>query len=74
MRCMTPDPSAHFSKRETEVLDLLSEGLGNKEIASRLGLSTETVRAYLKTAYEKLKVHSRLEAALKYRPRRNGSD
>lgn len=59
--------AAHLSKRETEVLDLLSEGLANKEIADRLGLSTETVRAYLKTIYDKLHVHSRTEAALKYR-------
>ena len=64
---MTSEPPAHLSKRETEVLDLLAEGLGNKEIAARLGLSTETVRAYLKTIYGKLHVHSRLEAALKYR-------
>ena len=64
---MTSEPPAHFSKRETDVLDLLAEGLANKEIAARLGLRTETVRAYLKTVYGKLHVHSRLEAALKYR-------
>jgi DNA-binding NarL/FixJ family response regulator len=64
---MTPEPPAYLSKRETEVLDLLAEGLGNKEVADRLGLSTETVRAYLKTVYVKLQVHSRLAAALKYR-------
>ncbi len=64
---MPAEQTTHFSKRETEVLDLLTEGLGNKAIADRLGLSTETVRAYLKTIYEKLHVHSRLEAALKYR-------
>jgi DNA-binding NarL/FixJ family response regulator len=61
-----PEEAIHLSKRETEVLDLLSEGLGNKEIADRLGLSTETVRAYLKTIYDKLHVRSRTEAALKY--------
>ena len=63
---MTHEPPAHLSKRETEVLGLLAEGLGNKQIAARLGLRTETVRAYLKTVYVKLHVHSRLEAALKY--------
>lgn len=61
------EEAVHLSKRETEVLELLAEGLGNKEIADRLGLSTETVRAYLKTIYDKLHVRSRTEAALKYR-------
>lgn len=56
----------HLSKRETAVLDLLAEGLGNKEIADRLGLSIETVRDYLKHIYAKLGVGSRTEAALKY--------
>lgn len=58
--------SIHLSKRETEVLDLLAEGLRNKEIADRLGLSVETVRDYLKHIYAKLGVSSRTEAALKY--------
>jgi DNA-binding NarL/FixJ family response regulator len=56
-----------LSPRETELLDLLSEGLANKEIADRMGLSVETVRAYLKRIYDKLHVRSRTEAALKYR-------
>ncbi len=57
----------HLSKRETEILDLLAQGLANKEIADRLALSTETVRAHLKRIYDKLHVHSRTEAALRYR-------
>ena len=56
-----------LSPRETELLDRLSEGLGNKEIADSMGLSVETVRAYLKRIYDKLHVRSRTEAALKYR-------
>ena len=61
-----------LSPRETELLDLLSEGLGNKEIADRMGLSVETVRDYLKRIYEKLHVRSRTEAALKYRAATGG--
>jgi DNA-binding NarL/FixJ family response regulator len=57
----------HLSKRETEILDLLSQGLANKEIADQLALSTETVRVHLKRIYDKLHVHSRTEAALRYR-------
>lgn len=59
--------SANLSKREVEILDLLTQGLANKEIADRLGLSTETVRVHLKRIYDKLHVRSRTEAAMKYR-------
>ena len=58
---------AQLSKRETEILEHLTKGLANKEIADRLGLSIETIRAHLKRIYEKLHVHSRTEAAMKYR-------
>lgn len=50
--------------REREVLALLAEGLSNKEIAARLYLSVRTVEGHLTTAYGKLNVHSRTEAAL----------
>jgi DNA-binding NarL/FixJ family response regulator len=66
------EETVQLSKRETEVLDLLAEGVGNKEIADRLSLSTETVRSYLKTIYDKLHVRSRTEAALKYRAASSG--
>ncbi len=61
------DAAANLSKRETEILELLSQGLANKEIADRLGLSIETVRVHLKRIYDKLHVHSRTEAVVKYR-------
>jgi DNA-binding NarL/FixJ family response regulator len=59
-----------LSKRETEILEQLCEGLANKEIADRLGISVETVRVHLKHIYEKLHVRSRTEAALKFRDSR----
>lgn len=55
-----------LSQRETSVAQLIAEGLANKEIADRLGISTETVRGHLKNIYEKLHVRSRTEAAVKY--------
>lgn len=55
-----------LSPREKEVLDLLSRGYGNKEIADKISLSVETIRSYLKTIYEKMHVHSRAEAVAKY--------
>lgn len=60
-----PEP-VRLSQRETEVAKLIAEGLANKEIADRLGISTETVRGHLKNIYEKLHVRSRTEAAVKY--------
>lgn len=56
-----------LSKRETEILELLTKGLANKEIADRLDISVETVRVHLRRVYEKLHVHSRTEAAMKFR-------
>lgn len=56
-----------LSKRETEILEFLSKGLANKEIADRLDISVETVRVHLRRVYEKLHVHSRTEAAMKFR-------
>ena len=58
---------ASLSKRETEILEWLAQGLANKEIADRLGLSIETVRVHLKRIYSKLHVHSRTQAAAKFR-------
>jgi DNA-binding NarL/FixJ family response regulator len=60
-------PSENLSKRENDVLDYVSRGYANKEIAEALGLSLETVRGYLKTIYSKLHVRSRTEAAMKFR-------
>lgn len=52
--------------REQEVLALLAKGYLYKQIAAKLGISINTLRAYLRTIYEKLHVHSRTEAAVKY--------
>jgi DNA-binding NarL/FixJ family response regulator len=55
-----------LTERETEVLKLLSQGYANKEIADKLSVSYDTVRAHLKHTYEKLHVRSRTEAVAKY--------
>ena len=57
---------ARLTRREEEILDRLAQGFGNKEIATRLGTSVETVRTQVRHIYEKLHVHSRTEAAAKY--------
>ncbi len=56
-----------FKERELEVLQLLAQGLTNKEIAGRLALATETVRWYTKEIYGKLGVSGRGEAVYRAR-------
>jgi DNA-binding NarL/FixJ family response regulator len=56
-----------LSPREREILELLAQGLPNKEIARRMGVNDGTVRWHLRHVYDKLHVRSRTEAALKFR-------
>jgi len=51
---------------ERDFLDHLAGGYAYKEIADRLNISIDTVRSYVRTVYEKLHVHSRTEAVVKY--------
>jgi DNA-binding CsgD family transcriptional regulator len=51
-----------LTNREREILALLADGLGNKQIAARLGISTNTVKTHLELLFEKLDVSSRAEA------------
>jgi DNA-binding NarL/FixJ family response regulator len=51
---------------EKEFLDQLAQGYAYKEIADRMKISIDTVRSYVRTVYEKLHVHSRTEAVVKY--------
>jgi len=51
-----------LSDRELEVLRLFAEGLTNREIASRLFLALNTVKAHAGNIYGKLNVHSRTQA------------
>jgi len=55
-----------LTEREEQVLSLLAKGHAYKEIADLLNISFETVRSYVRTIYDKLHVHSRTEATLKY--------
>jgi DNA-binding NarL/FixJ family response regulator len=57
---------ARITPAEREFLDQLAHGYAYKEIADRMGISIDTVRSYVRTVYEKLHVHSRTEAVVKY--------
>jgi DNA-binding NarL/FixJ family response regulator len=58
--------SADLTERESEILNWLSQGYSNKEIAARMFVSVPTVRTHLSHIYEKLHVRSRTEAIIKY--------
>ena len=51
-----------LTDREAEVLALVAEGLRNKEVAARLGVSEFTVKAHVQNLLAKLGVHDRTEA------------
>jgi DNA-binding NarL/FixJ family response regulator len=53
-----------LTEREAQVIGLLAEGLANKDIARRLGISEGTVNAHLSAAFHELGVGSRTQAAL----------
>ena len=55
-----------LSKRENEILEMLSTGLLYKEISDKLSISSETVRKHVYHIYEKLHVSNRIEAVNKY--------
>jgi DNA-binding NarL/FixJ family response regulator len=55
-------PNGALSARELDVLQLVARGLGNKEIAAELGITTHTVKYHLAAVLEKLGVRSRTEA------------
>jgi DNA-binding NarL/FixJ family response regulator len=60
-----PDGIDSLTLREQEVLQLLAKGRLQKNIATTLGISVNTLRTHLRSIYEKLHVHSRSEAMLK---------
>ncbi|MBS1510467.1 MAG: response regulator transcription factor [Bacteroidetes bacterium] len=55
-----------LSKREKEILEMLSKGMLYKEISDAVFISTETVRKHVYHIYEKLHVTNRVEAVNKY--------
>lgn len=60
-----PTQTSPLSGRETEILQLLSEGLNYRSIAEKIFLSPHTIKSHIKNIYAKLHVHSRAEAVKK---------
>ena len=55
--------AVRMTVREREVIELIAEGLSNKEIAARLIIATHTVKSHVRNVMEKLALHTRLQIA-----------
>ncbi|HVY31999.1 MAG TPA: response regulator transcription factor [Polyangiaceae bacterium] len=66
-RGLNPDDLARLSQREKQVVELLTKGDTAKDVASKLGLSANTVRNHVKSIFAKLRVHSQIELLVKLR-------
>jgi DNA-binding NarL/FixJ family response regulator len=53
-----------MTNREREVMELIGEGLSNKEIAQRLAISVQTVKSHVHNILEKFALRSRLQLAV----------
>jgi DNA-binding NarL/FixJ family response regulator len=63
-RMASADPVAALSRQEKQVLDLIGEGLTNRQIAARMSLAEKTAKNYVSTLLTKLGLHSRTQVAL----------
>jgi DNA-binding NarL/FixJ family response regulator len=73
-RAPTVQPAAGLTSREAELLELLTAGLSNKEIAQKMSISAGTVRNHLANIFQKLHVRCRTEAVVKHlRTKREGA-
>jgi len=59
------------SEREQRVIELVAQGLKNREVADALGTTEHVVKNYLRVIYDKLGLWNRVELALWYEARRN---
>lgn len=55
--------AVRMTKHEREVIELIADGLGNREIGQKLRISTYTIKSHVHNIMEKLALHSRLEVA-----------
>jgi LuxR family maltose regulon positive regulatory protein len=56
-----------LSQREIKILQLIAQGLSNREIGERLFLALDTVKGHNRNIFDKLQVHSRTEAIARAR-------
>ena len=59
------------SEREQQVIELVAQGLKNREVATAIGTTEHVVKNYLRAIYDKLGLWNRVELALWYEARRH---
>ncbi len=57
------DEGVHLTTRERQIIDLLGQGMSNKDIANQLHIAIHTVKSHVHNILEKLSLRSRLEVA-----------
>lgn len=65
-----PDPADALTLRERELMELVAQGLSNRQIGSRLGITEGTVKRHLRNIFDKLGATSRLDAVNRMHPPR----
>ncbi len=55
-----------LTERESQVIQLIAEGLGNKEIADRLDISVHTAKFHIRNTFKKMGVTTRTKAAMEF--------
>ena len=63
-----------LTTREIQIAKAVSEGRGNRDIATQLGITEQTVKNHLTSIYEKVGVGSRLQLALKVLEQQRGNN
>ena len=69
-KCLS-DQTRKPSQRQQRIIELVAQGLKNREIAKVLGIGEKVVRNYLSAIYDKIGVHNRVELALWFEARRH---
>jgi DNA-binding NarL/FixJ family response regulator len=59
------------NEREQRVIELVAQGLKNREVANEIGTTEHVIKNYLRTIYDKLGLWNRVELALWYEARRH---
>jgi two-component system response regulator DevR len=62
------------SEREARVIELVAQGLKNRDVADAIGTTEHVVKNYLRVIYDKLGLWNRVELALWYESRKNEAE
>ena len=60
-----PNPSVELTPRQLEILQLMSDGLQNKQMASALGISVSSIKGHIELLFKNLKVNNRTACVIK---------